>query len=294
MRLSCRMRAAKNIDRCIHNVSLSCVLSNSIDLTFSPRARSDCLFTIRGRLSRLLNSPPPSAYKQWNHQLGNKSGDSSSIPLWEVSNNQPCWSQAGCSQIQARGIDRRWLPSISLYLLAGKSAALCVGPLNYQWGRHHFGERGEAVRGVHRSEGGGMVFKKWTLCQTLAQNEVWGLRQKHWRINLVFLFVARNIGNLLMKKNGNMACAINSCTAEKRHSCHWFQLVMEENRETLSMLCVNLNMVTFYAVRCLSYFSSWWYWHATMIDYNAGWPIHINQKQWITALFTASGPECFL
>lgn len=144
-----RMWPAENIDRGVHNVSPLCVLINSIDLTFSPHARSDCLFTIRGRLSRLLNSPPPSAYKQWNHQLGNKSGDSSSIPLWEVSNNQPCWSQAGCRQIQARGIDRRWLPSISLYLLAGKSATLCVPPPplpNYHRGRHHFGERGEAVR----------------------------------------------------------------------------------------------------------------------------------------------------
>lgn len=154
MWISRRMWPAENIDRSVHNVSPLCVLINSIDLTSSPSARSDCLFTIRGRLSRLLNSPPPSAYKQWNHQLGNKSGDSSSIPLWEVSNNQPCWSQAGCRQIQARGIDRRWLPSISLYLLAGKSAALCMGPLNYHWGRHHFGGRGSAEREVYRREGG--------------------------------------------------------------------------------------------------------------------------------------------
>lgn len=174
MWISLRMWPAENIDRGVHNVSPLCVLINSIDLTFSPRARSDCLFTIRGRLSRLLNSPPPSAYKQWNHQLGNKSGDSSSIPLWEVSNNQPCWSQAGCRQIQARGIDRRWLPSISLYLLAGKSAALCVGPLlpNNHRGRHHFGERGEVVR-VKMFFLFCFFFKK--LCKTLAQNEVWRL-----------------------------------------------------------------------------------------------------------------------
>lgn len=134
--------------------------------------RSDCLFTIRGRLSRLLNSPPPSAYKQWNHQLGNKSGDSSSIPLWEVSNNQPCWSQAGRRQIQARGIDRRWLPSISLYLLAGKSATLCVGP-HPAWiiTEEDIILEGE-VREVHRREGGGMVFfKKRMLCRTLVQKK---------------------------------------------------------------------------------------------------------------------------
>lgn len=150
-----------------------CVLINSIDLTFSPCARSDCLFTIRSRLSRFLNSPPPSAYKQWNHQLGNKSGDSSSIPLWEVSNNQPCWSQAGCRQIQARGIDRHWLPSISLYL-PHSACPLPTHP-NYHWGRHHFGERGGAVREVHRREGGGIVFFK-KMEALLDSGAKWGLK----------------------------------------------------------------------------------------------------------------------
>lgn len=158
------------MDRGVHNVSPLCVLINSIDLPFSPRTASDCLFTIRGRLSR---SPPPSAYKQWNHQLGNKSGDSSSIPLWEVSNNQPCWSQAGCRQIQARGIDRRWLPSISLYLLAGKSAWAPELSLRKT---SLWREREREEESTEEREVG--WFNKWRLCGTL-QNVAWRPWQKH-------------------------------------------------------------------------------------------------------------------
>lgn len=278
-----------------------CVLINSIDLTFSPRVHSDCLFTIRGRLSRLLNSPPPSAYKQWNHQLGNKSGDSSSIPLWEVSNNQPCWSQAGCRQIQARGIDGHWLPSISLYLLAGKSAALCVPPLPWIITEEDIileRERGGASERSPQKGGRQDVFflkKKRKLCWTLVQNEVWSLHQKCRRMNLL-LFISRNIGDLFVGKKrpySNIACAI--VMWKQNDTAIRFRWVMEGNRETLSILCVNLNMVTFYTVHCLTYLSSWWYWHTTMIDYNSGWPIHIiTLKQWITARFTASVPGCFL